>query len=238
MFYIYGMNINEIPLAIVLEHSQKYTPAQMQILYGDVSRDDGRYKLQIKNLYEKADKLNDNAAMEILSSRYDMTAIFENDISGLPQVTKEQTDKAFDEIYNEIKKINPYVDQYQINKRDMRIRKLYSDNKRRRMHGSTTFQSCFKIVDNKVYFSLRSYLYKTSTENVKMIARAMECPKEVLTYIVPDLIDWCLKQPFIKEEVISFLRLFPDNKPIPLEDIVDMENGKIIIIKESINTIK
>ena len=71
-----------------------------------------------------------------------------------------------------------------------------------------------------------------------MIAKALDCPKEVLTYIVPDLINWCLKQPLVKEEVISFLRLYPDGRPIPLEDIVDMESGKIKVIKESINTIK
>ena len=231
------MNTNEIPMSVVLEQSQRYTASQMKILYSEQTRTDRMFKDSVRKLYEKADKCGDDVAINILCSKYDMIAVFEKDLSGLPQVTAEQTDKSFKEIYEMIKSINPYSDDVVIRKRRVALKKNYGKDRKRR-YGSNVFCTCFKETDHGVYFSLRSYLYKTSTTNIKMIAKALDRPKEVLTYIVPDLINWCLKQPLVKEEVISFLRLYPDGRPIPLEDIVDMENGKIKVIKESINTIK
>ena len=70
-----------------------------------------------------------------------------------------------------------------------------------------------------------------------MLARALECSKDVQSKIFTELIEWCLKQPFIEQEILSILRLSPDVPPIPLEDIVDMENGKIKMVKVSISEV-
>lgn len=78
---------------------------------------------------------------------------------------------------------------------------------------------------------MNSYLYKARTKNVRMLARAFDCPKDIQAKIFPELIEWCLKQPFVGQEILVLLRLCPDSPPMPPKDIVDMENGKIKMVK-------
>ena len=235
---IVSMNYSDIPLSVVLEQSQRYTKNQLRYLYEDVDTSKPTIRHSIKLLYDKAESLNDEFTMTLLCNKYDMFSIFENDLSGLPQVTKQQTDKAFKDIYNMIKNINPYDDDYIIRKRDAEIAKHYENNKRKkRLYGSHSFRTCFKETDKGVFFSMKSYLYKTRTENVRMLARALNCPKDIQASIFPELIDWCLKQPFVEQEILALLRLCPDRPSIPLEDIVDMEKGKIKMVKVSINEV-
>ena len=232
------MNYSDIPISVVLEQSQRYTKNQLRYLYEDVDTSKPAIRRGIKTLYEKAERFNDEFTTTLLVNKYDMLAMFESDLSGLPQVTKEQTDKAFEDIYEMIKKINPYDDDYLIKKREAAIARTYEDNTRKkRRYGSTSFRTCFKETDKGVFFSIKSYLYKTRTETVRMLARALECPKDVQSKIFPELIEWCLKQPFIEQEILSILRLSPDVPPIPLEDIVDMEKGKIKMVKVSIGEV-
>ena len=231
------MNYSDIPISVVLEQSQRYTKNQLRYLYEDVDTSKPATRRGIKALYEKAERFNDEFTTTLLVNKYDMLAMFESDLSGLPQVTKEQTDKAFEDIYEMIKKINPYDDDYIITARDNYLTKIANSGVRKRRYGSTSFRTCFKETDKGVFFSIKSYLYKTRTETVRMLARALECPKDIQSKIFPELIEWCLKQPFVEQELLSILRLSPDVPPIPLEDIVDMENGKIKMVKVSISEI-
>lgn len=235
---IVSMNYSDIPISVVLEQSQRYTKNQLRYLYEDVDISKPSIRHGIKLLYEKAENFKDEFTTTLLANKYDMFALFESDLSGLPQVTKEQTDKAFEDIYEMIKTVNPYDDDYIIRKREATIARNYEDKKRRkRLYGSHSFRTCFKETDKGVFFSIKSYLYKTRTETVRMLARALECPKDIQSKIFPELIEWCLKQPFIEQEILSILRLSPDVPPIPLEDIVDMENGKIKMVKVSISEV-
>lgn len=233
------MNYENIPISVVLEQSQRYTRNQLRYLYEEVDFSNSSIRHGIKLLYDRAEKLNDEFTMTQLSNKYDMFALFERDISGLPQVTKEDTDKAFSEIYQMIKKINPYDDEYLIGRRRYELNRATKDKKgTKRLYGSKRLRSCFKETKDGVYFSIRTYLYKTRTETVRMVAKALDCPKEVHARTFPELIEWCLKQPLLEEEILAILRLYPDSIPIPLEDIVDMEKGKIKMVRTSINQVR
>ena len=115
--HIVGMNYSDIPISVVLEQSQRYTKNQLRYLYEDVDTSKPAIRHGIKLLYEKAENFNDEFTITLLTNKYDMFTLFESDLSGLPQVTKEQTDKAFEDIYEMIKTVNPYDDDYIIRKR-------------------------------------------------------------------------------------------------------------------------
>lgn len=219
------MNTKDIPIAKVLEQSQRYTNRQMKYLYEDVKMNP-MVARGIKNLYEKAERLHDDLVMEIIENKYDMFALYDKDLSGLPEVNEETTRKHFDEIYEMIKKINPYDDQVIILQRENSIKRSRGGIRNRR-HGSNAFMCCFKKVRGQWYFGIKSYLFKTSTDVVRKLAEVLNCEPSLKTKVVPEIIDWCVRQNGVEKELLKILRTFPDDYPIPLEDIVDMENGEI-----------
>ena len=231
------MNTSNIPASVILEQSQNYTQRQMRFLYEDNIDLQPSVRVAIKNLYAKAEKLEDNFTMSILESKYDLISIFERDISGLTQVSKESTEMAFKEIFQFIKKINPYDDETIINRRAYHITKC-TKKPRNRVYGSISFRTCFKKTEDGVIFSIKSYLYKANHETLDMLLTSLICPKDVLTKVFPEKIEWCLQQKRLEKELLMVLRMFPGPFPIPLEDIVDMENGKIKMVKVSINEVR
>ena len=223
--------MKDIPVSVILEQSQRYTNSQLKYLYDENITLTPMAKHSIKKLYTKAESLGDETVMDILVNKYDMLAIFDDDVSGLPQVTKESTDKAFKDIYELIKKINPYDDEVSIAKRDNSIKKYNKKGYRNRRYGGNVFRDCFKEIDGKMTFCIRKYLYKTSTENVRNIAKLLDIDKGKLTILFPELIELILEEKLLNRTLLRYLRLVPDPCPIPLEDIVDMEQGKTQMVK-------
>lgn len=231
------MNKSDIPISVILEQTSRYTPSQMKLLYED-NIDLNKYNAnQIKILYRKAEGLHDETTLKIITDKYDMFSIFEDDLSGLPNVSVDDTEKSFEEIYEFIKSINPKCDMKLINKRNKRIEKITKKKREHRRYGSSIFRTCYKTNGNKVIFSMKSYLYKTTPANVYKIADMLECPTKVKASIFPEIVDWILIQKDVKETIVIFLRKMPDRCPIPLEDVVDMENGKITLTELPINQI-
>ena len=230
------MNIHEIPPSIILEQTQKYTPRQMRYLYEKVDANHGSTRKAIKDLFDKAEKLQDELVLTILTEKYDMLSIFERDLSGLPQVTKESTDKNFKDIYKLIKTINPYDDQVIINQRSHFIEKC-NKKPRKRRYGSNKFCCCFKETKDGIVFSIKSYLYRTTSDVIKILAESLICEKSLLSKTFPEIVDWILHQKRLEKELLCLLRRYPDNFPIPLVDIVDMEKGVIKMSRLSINEI-
>lgn len=180
------MNYKDVPASVVIEQSQRYTNQQMRLIYEDDIVLDMYTKRSIKLLYEKAESLNDETTTSLLAQKYDMMAIFERDISGLPQVSNEQVDVAFEDIYEFIKDINPYSDSFIINRRNADITKL-NKNPRNRTYGSHVFKTCFKKTKDGVFFSMKSYLYKTSTETVRCLARMLNGKIKMSKKLVCDI---------------------------------------------------
>ena len=74
-------------------------------------------------------------------------------------------------------------------------------------------------------FHIRTYLYRCDGETVRKIATLLDCPSDIKYGLIPTLIDWILKQPKVKSVTLAVLKTIPDKKPMPLEDVIEIEQG-------------
>lgn len=203
--------------------TNNYTITQINALYGETVK--GRHSF-IRGIFDKAMQINDSETVNILYENYDMKKILSFDIKDISNATNEETEIMFNDISNFIKNVDPNFDIRHMNKRQQ----LREERGNKRLNGSISFQDCFTVNKNgEMEFNVRKYLFKTKSANVRMIAENLGCPKEKLSDCYVELIPWILKQPECNAEVIKLLRTFPDERPIPLEDILDIENGNILM---------
>ena len=149
---------------------------------------------------------------------------FDFDSSGLPESTMEEANRSFEEIYKFVNEVVPeaHLDRSLKRWHDRKI------NNCDRMYGGKSLRGCFEIKKNgSVIFHVRKYLFRTSNDNARMIAKNLGYPEENIYDPVPVLIDWTCKQPGMKNEVINLLLTMPDKLPIPVKDISDMMCSKI-----------
>lgn len=211
----------EISVAKVLELSEKYTSRQLHIIL-DNDFDAENNKRELIWLYDKAIKNEDDFVISILLNKYDMIKIINFDEIGLPESTQEEADAEFKKMYEMIKKIAPPKE---IDKTKNRNKNRKEGIKRR--YGGLTFCRCFTFDKGYPIFHYRKYLFMTKSDNVRKLAISLNCPKNILNGIITDLIEWCVIQPKIKENIIKLLETFPDAYSVPLEDVLEMKCGNI-----------
>lgn len=204
------------------ELSKRYSVKQIAAIYDPDF--DVKDTHTISSTYKKADKLNDYEVINLLHQKYDMMAILDFDSSGLPESTMKEANRSFEEIYKFVNEVVPeaHLDRSLKRWHDRKI------NNCERMYGGKSLRGCFEIKKNgSVVFHVRKYLFRTSNDNARMVAKNLGYPEENIYDPVPVLIDWTCKQPGMKNEIIKLLLTMPDKLPIPIEDISDMMCGKI-----------
>ena len=170
------------------ELSKRYSVKQIAAIYDpDFDVKDAH---TISSTYKKADKLNDYEVINLLHQKYDMMAILDFDSSGLPESTMEEANRSFEEIYKFVNEVVPeaHLDRSLKRWHDRKI------NNCDRMYGGKSLRGCFEIKKNgSVIFHVRKYLFRTSNDNARMVAKNLGYSEENIYDPVPVLIDWSCK---------------------------------------------
>ena len=115
-----------------------------------------------------------------------MMAILDFDSSGLPESTMEEANRSFEEIYKFVNEVVPKA-QLTNSKARWSNRKTFNSE---RMYGGKSLRGCFEIKKNgSVIFHVRKYLFRTSNDNARMVAKNLGYPEENIYDPVPVLID-------------------------------------------------
>lgn len=208
----------------IFEQLDVYTPTQLRILYCD-GYDVDAHITSARSLYIKAMERKDYDTILLLHSKYDLTNVLRIDMTEeLPD--KDYTKETFDSIYASIKEIDSNYDKRQILQR----KRERARNGSSRRYGGKHFRGCFSVTEDEIIFDTRKYLFETTSDNVKTLALALGLPKERLPDLYLEIIPWILEQHDYKLELLKILRNTKEGLPIPLEDIVDMEEGKILML--------
>lgn len=213
--------MKDIPVTKVIELSKNYTSRQIELILKDEVCN-GVPPNEVITIYERATKLEDEFVLNLICTNYNLALFYQNAF-GLPESTLEEANAAFDEIYEFIHKIAKPQDIEKM-KRRYRVRK---NNNCTRKYGGKTYAKCFTKSSNKVIFHIRTYLYRCDGETVRKIATLLDCPSDIKHGLIPTLIDWILKQPKVKSVTLAVLKTIPDKKPMPLEDVIEIEQGII-----------
>lgn len=218
--------MKEIPVGKLLELSETYTTKQLKLLFDDSINGDDK-KHEILTLYNKACDLNDRYVIDILLNKYNMMDIMRFDNLDLPESTQEEANESFKELYAFIKSIVPSFKIKQM-KSTMVQRKDRGFN---RVYGGQKFHYCYTFKSNgQAIFHIRNYLYRTKSDNVRKVAEMLDCPNDIKSGLIIDLIEWILKQPLAKTKVMDLINTYPDYPSLPPQDVVEMELGIIEVV--------
>jgi hypothetical protein len=226
---------DDTPMDILLDQMELYTVKQMRILHGDREKDELKVSIQeLTKLYDRALRNRDVNALTLLKDKYNLDDVFKSLNDGLPEITQEEEDAIFGKIFTIIHTVNPKDDRDKILAE--RQKRYKTDGTwRQRRYGSKKYRTCFSIEpDGTVLFHMGMYLNCLGRQDLLKIWMTghPKGPKQKLDLIhigVVGLINAIKEDDATPAILIKFIRERSCD-PMPMEDIVDMEDGKIKLV--------
>ncbi|MBR0418048.1 MAG: hypothetical protein IJI66_02640 [Erysipelotrichaceae bacterium] len=225
--------VDETPISVLLEQVMNYTKRQMILLHGDLDDLETEIRdIEIIRLYDRAYRLGDINALTCIVNRFPINMILQGKNNGLPESTEEETKKSFKEIYAVIQSIVPDFqamseDEREIHdrKRNRRKNNILEENRR---PGAAHYRKCFANENGKWRFYVRSFLSSIPDQHVMCLMKQYpDFDKNLFSLLPYQKIDWLCKHEDLHEKILIFLRTRSLSCVFSIEDIVDMENGKI-----------
>ena len=148
----------------------------------------------------------------------------------LPEISQEECDNIFDNIYNMIHVVCPNDQIKQI--RHERMRRYKNDGTfYNRQYGGKKYCSCFKEINGQVCLMKRAYLNTLNRDTLIKIWKAQDDKTNLLISKVAtyDLINAIMNCKNTDAAIIDQIQKAPLIDKMPAEDIYDIVNGKIKI---------